>query len=125
MAKPDFAHTALKVGDVDLVDTRLFGEIDLPPTLLFSEFPDSFTKLGANINRHSSSIDLVEALYLVDALSGEGRGRSGGLPSAGDTWSGLASDIEDQEGRPGVILRQKFDEIFSQGTHRARALCSA
>jgi hypothetical protein len=32
---------------------------------------DSFAKLEANIRRHSSSIDLVEALYLVDALSRE------------------------------------------------------
>jgi hypothetical protein len=75
MAKPDLARTALKVGDVDLVDTRLFGEVDLPPTVLFAKFPDSFAKLGANIRRHSSSIDLVEALYLVDALSCEIRAK--------------------------------------------------
>jgi hypothetical protein len=38
MAKPDLARTAFKVGDVDLVNPRLFGEVDLPPTFLFMEF---------------------------------------------------------------------------------------
>jgi hypothetical protein len=37
--------------------------------------PDSFAKLDANIRGHSSSIDLVEALYLVDALSAKHRAK--------------------------------------------------
>jgi hypothetical protein len=79
MAKPNLAYTALQVRDVDLVDTRLFGEVDLAPALHFAEFPDSFAKFGAHIRGHSSSIDLVEALYLVDALSGAERGKSGSI----------------------------------------------
>ena len=75
MAETDLARTALKVGDVDLVNSRLFGKVDLPPTPFLSELPDSFAKLDANIRRHSSSIDLVEALYLVDALSRELRAK--------------------------------------------------
>jgi len=70
MAKPHFARTALEIGDVNLVNTRLFGQVDLPPTTLLAELADSFAKLNAHIEVHSSSIDLVEALYLVDALSG-------------------------------------------------------
>lgn len=71
MAKSDLARPPLEVGDVDLVNSRLLGKVDLPPTPFLSELPDSFAKLDANIRRHSSSIDLVEALYLVDALSCE------------------------------------------------------
>jgi hypothetical protein len=114
MAKPDFTRTALEVGDVDLVNTRLFGKVDLPPTVLFAKFPDSLTKLGAHIRGHSSSIDLVEALYLVDALSGEQRGKSGGTSPV---WlGGLAalSTVRTRRERHGVILRQEFNEIFSQ-----------
>jgi hypothetical protein len=69
MTKSDLARAPLEIGDVDLVNSRLFGKVNLPPTPFLSELPDSFAKLDANIRRHSSSIDLVEALYLVDALS--------------------------------------------------------
>jgi hypothetical protein len=54
---------------MNLMNARLFGKVDLPPTPFLSELPDSFAKLDAHIRGHSSSIDLVEALYLVDALS--------------------------------------------------------
>ncbi len=74
MAKPDLTYTPLKIGNVDLVDARLFREVDLPPTPLFSELPNFFAKLDAYIRIHSSSIDLAEALYLVDALSEYERG---------------------------------------------------
>ncbi len=80
MAKPNLTYTPLEVGDVDLVDARLFGEVDLPPTPLFSELPDSFANLDAYIRIHSSSIDLVEALYLVDALSAKNWARTETLP---------------------------------------------
>lgn len=58
---------------MDLVNSRLFGKVDLLPTPFLSELPDSFAKLDAHIRGHSSSIDLVEALYLVDALSADRR----------------------------------------------------
>jgi hypothetical protein len=73
MAKSHLTHTPLEIRDVDLVNARLFGEIDLPPAPLLSELPDSSSNLDADIGVHLSSIDLVEALYLVDALSGPNR----------------------------------------------------
>jgi hypothetical protein len=68
VAKTDLAGTSFEVRYMNLMNTRLFGKVDLPPTPFLSELPDSFAKLDANIRRHSPSIDLVEALYLVDAL---------------------------------------------------------
>jgi hypothetical protein len=52
------------------MDPRVLGQVDLPPSPLLAEFPDSLTDLDANIRGHPSSIDLVQALYLVHALSG-------------------------------------------------------
>jgi len=69
VAEADLARTSFEVRYMNLMNTRLFGEIDLPPTPFLSELPDSFAKVCAHIGGHSSSIDLVEALYLVDALS--------------------------------------------------------
>jgi hypothetical protein len=69
VAETDLARTSFEVRYMNLMNTRLFGKVDLPPTPFLSELPDSFAKLDANIGRHLSSIDLVEALYLVDALS--------------------------------------------------------
>ncbi len=86
MVKADFAHTPLKIRDEDLVDTGMLGEVDLAPTILLSEFPDSFAQFDANIRMHPSSIDLVEALYLVDALSVEKRRKSEGLRTACHPW---------------------------------------
>jgi hypothetical protein len=74
MAKSHLARTPLEIRNVDFVNTRLFGKVDLPPTPLLSELPDSVAKLAAYIGVHPSSIDLVEALYLVDALSWLKRG---------------------------------------------------
>jgi len=68
VAETDLARTSFEVRYMNLMNTRLFGKVDLPPTPFLSELPDSFAKLDTNIGRHSSSIDLVEALYLVDAL---------------------------------------------------------
>jgi len=70
MAKPDLACSPFQIGDVNLMDSRLLGQIDLPPTSPFPEFSYSFADLETNIRGHSPSIDLVEALYLVDALCG-------------------------------------------------------
>ena len=71
MAKTDLAGTSFEVRYMNLMNTRLFGKVDLPPTPFLSELPDSLAKVCAHIRGHSSSIDLVEALYLVDALSRE------------------------------------------------------
>ena len=71
VAETDLTRTSFEVRYMNLMNTRLFGKVDLPPTPFLSELPDSFAKLDANIGRHSSSIDLVETLYLVDALSRE------------------------------------------------------
>jgi hypothetical protein len=71
VAKTDLARTSFEVRYMNLMNTRLFGEVDLPPTPFLAELPDSFAKVCAHIRGHSSSIDLVETLYLVDALSRE------------------------------------------------------
>jgi hypothetical protein len=68
MAKSDLPHAALKIGYMHLMDSGLFRQIDLSPSTLLTEIPDSPADLDTDIRRHSSSIDLVEALYLVDAL---------------------------------------------------------
>jgi hypothetical protein len=85
MAKSDLARASFQVGDVDLMDSRLFGKVDLPPTPFLSELPDSFAKLDANIRGHSSSIDLVETLYLVDALSAKHRAKPSAFRRVGQT----------------------------------------
>jgi hypothetical protein len=79
VAKTDLARTSFEVRYMNLMNTRLFGEVDLPPTPFLSELPDSFAKVCAHIRGHSSSIDLVEALYLVDALSREIRVEDGSM----------------------------------------------
>jgi hypothetical protein len=79
VTETDLARTSFEVRYMNLMNTRLFGKVDLPPTPFLSELPDSFAKLDANIRRHSSSIDLVEALYLVDALSREIRVDDGSM----------------------------------------------
>jgi hypothetical protein len=81
VAKTDLARTSFEVRYMNLMNTRLFGKVDLPPTPFLSELPDSFAKVCAHIRGHSSSIDLVEALYLVDALSREIRAEDGSVVS--------------------------------------------
>jgi hypothetical protein len=75
MAKPYFPRTPFQIGDVDLMNSRLLGKVDLPPASLLAKLPNAVANLDANIGVHSSSIDLVEALYLVDALSRSSRAR--------------------------------------------------
>ena len=79
MAETDLARTSFEVRYMNLMNTRLFGEVDLPPTPFLAELPDSFAKVCAHVRGHSSSIDLVEALYLVDALSREIRAENGSV----------------------------------------------
>ena len=79
MAETDLARTSFEVRYMNLMNTRLFGEVDLPPTPFLAELPDSFAKVCAHVRGRSSSIDLVEALYLVDALSREIRAENGSV----------------------------------------------
>jgi hypothetical protein len=102
MTKSDLARAPLEIGDVDLVNSRLFGKVNLPPTPFLSELPDSFAKLDANIGWHSSSIDLVEALYLVDALSREIRAEDYSVVPVsciGPGVPGCADDTSQWQGR--------------------------
>lgn len=71
MAQPDLARSPLQVGDMDFVDSGLLGQVDLPPAALLAKLADTFSELDADIRGHSSSIDLADALYLVDTLSGD------------------------------------------------------
>jgi hypothetical protein len=68
MMKSYLAYTPLQIGDVDLMDSGVFRQVDLSPAVLLTELPDSLADLDADIRGHSPSIDLVQALYLVDAL---------------------------------------------------------
>jgi hypothetical protein len=46
----------------------VFSQVDLSPAVLLTELSDSLADLDADVRGHSPSIDLVQALYLVDAL---------------------------------------------------------
>ena len=124
VAQSNLARATLQVRDMNLVNPRLFGEVDLPPTPFLSELPDSFAKLDANIRGHSSSIDLVEALYLVDALSADCRAelsafRRIGRPPVTVSARG-ATGYETY-----VVPRENSYEIFNQSADGAWATCSA
>jgi hypothetical protein len=69
MAKSDLPHAALKIGYMYLMDSGLFRQIDLSPPSLLTEIPDSPAELDTDIRRHSSSIDLVDALFCPEQLS--------------------------------------------------------
>ena len=69
MAKPDLAHSPFKIRNVNLMDSRVLRQVDLSPASFFAELSNSLAKLEADIRGHPPSIDLVEALYLADALS--------------------------------------------------------
>ena len=71
MPQPDLARSPFEVGDMDFVDSGLLGQVDLPPAALLAKLADAFSELDADIRGHSSSIDLADALYLVDTLSGD------------------------------------------------------
>jgi hypothetical protein len=108
VAETDLAHTALEVRYMNLVNTRLFGKVDLPPTPLLSELADSFAKLDANIRLHSSSIDLVEGLYLVDALSREIRAEDPSVVPVSRIGPGLPGRADDTTAVAGMSARPKF-----------------
>ncbi len=116
VAETDLARTSFEVRYMNLMNTRLFGKVDLPPTPFLSELPDSFAKLDANIGRHSSSIDLVEALYLVDALSREIRIEEGaavpvsrirpGVPGRADDTTAVAGASAQTENPMNSLTRE-------------------
>jgi hypothetical protein len=54
VAETDLARTSFEVRYMNLMNTRLFGEVDLPPTPFLSELPDSVAKVCAHIRGHSS-----------------------------------------------------------------------
>ena len=124
VAQSDLARTALQVGDMDLVNTRLFGEVDLPPTPFLSELPDSFAKLDANIRGHSSSIDLVEALYLVDALSTDRRRNFQHSAESAKSPLPVSARIATGCGTY-LVPRENSYETFNQSADGAWAMCSA
>jgi hypothetical protein len=83
MAKSDLTRASLEVRNMNFMNARLLGEVDLPPAPFLSELPNLLSELDTNIRWHPSSIDLVEALYLVDALSRENRDeRSSAVPTS-------------------------------------------
>ena len=68
--KVDLARTPLKIRDMNLMNTRLFGEVNLPPTILLSELPDSFAQFDAYIlerkrNRPSNAALTLEIVFLA------------------------------------------------------------
>ncbi len=86
MVKADFAHTPLKIRDVtSWIPVCSARSIWRQPFFVRSFrilSPNSMQTSGCN----PSSIDLVEALYLVDALSVEKRRKSEGLRTACHPW---------------------------------------
>lgn len=107
VTETDLTRTSLEVRYMDLVNTRLFGKIDLPPTPFLSELPDSFAKLDANIKRHSSSIDLVEALYLVDALSREIRAKDRSVVPVSRVGPGVPGSADDTTAVAGTTAQSE------------------
>jgi hypothetical protein len=103
---------------MNLMNTRLFGEVDLPPTPFLSELPDSFAKVCAHIRGHSSSIDLVEALYLVDALSHEIRAEDYSVVPVsciGPDVPGCADDTTGLAGEPKPKSYDFFNQVRDHG----------
>lgn len=47
--KPHLAHAALKIGDVDFVDSGVLGEIDLSPATFFPQCADPQPNLDADV----------------------------------------------------------------------------
>ena len=79
MAKPDLAHSPFKIRNVNLMYPGMLSQVDLSPASFFAELSNSLAKLEADIRGHPPSIDLVEALYLADALSALTERQSGGV----------------------------------------------
>jgi hypothetical protein len=79
MAKPNLTDTPFKIRNVNLMDSRVLRQVDLSPASFLAELSNSLAKLEADIRWHPTSIDLVEALYLADALSALTERQSGGV----------------------------------------------
>jgi hypothetical protein len=95
----------------------LFGKVELPPTPFLSELPDSFAKLDADIGRHSSSVDLVEALHLLDAHSlAENRSNDGFLAPVLRNPPELPEGADDTTAVAGTVRPfRKSYEFFNRG----------
>jgi hypothetical protein len=102
----------------------LFGEVDLPPAALLSQVSDSLAKLDANIRGHSSSIDLVEALYLVDALSVDRRAKPSAFRRVGQTVPARGYSRSSRLWNRRRTTPDSY-EIFNQSADRTCATCSA
>ena len=64
------ACAALQIGDVDLVDARLLGKVDLPPVSGAAQLSDALTRCRTDVLCHASMIGLAFALYLAHTLFG-------------------------------------------------------
>lgn len=65
------AGSPLQVRDVDLMDARLLGKINLSPALGPAQLPDSLARRCADVPCHAFMVGLVFALYLAHTLSGD------------------------------------------------------
>jgi hypothetical protein len=79
VAKPNLTDPPFKIRNVNLMDSRVLRQVDLSPASFFAELSNSLAKLETDIWGHPTSIDLVEALYLADALSAPTERQSGGI----------------------------------------------
>jgi hypothetical protein len=117
MAKPNLARTPFKIGYVDLMNPRLFGKVDLSPASLLAELPNSVANLDANIGVHSSSIDLVETLYLVDALSRSKRAEpyaAVASPGAGNSPLTVNNPVRTANKAPGPKILGNYETRSSR-----------
>jgi len=62
------AGSALQVGNVDLMDARMLGKIDLPPAFGPAQLSDALARRCTDVLCHASMFGLVDALYLAHAL---------------------------------------------------------
>ncbi len=60
----------MQVGDVDLMDAGLLGEIDLPPVPGAAQFPDALARRRTDVLCHAFMVVLADTLYLAHTLSG-------------------------------------------------------
>ena len=68
-AQPRLAGSAFQVGDVDLVDARMLGKVDLSPALCPAQLSDTLTRRRTDVLCHAFMIELASALYLAHTLS--------------------------------------------------------
>ena len=64
------AGSPLQVGDVDFMDTRMLGKVNLSPAFGPAQFSDALSSRRADVLCHSPMFGLVDALYLAHTLCG-------------------------------------------------------